>query len=111
MKKNHIPPGFPEVLPYIIVRDAGKFLDFLVAVFDAKIIERYYDADGRIVNAAGNVDVWRQEKGPTSHFTAPRKSETRAFSASANPYGTFLGMPVIFGTSRNWNTVKKTAEL
>lgn len=32
MKKNHIPPGFPEVLPYMIVRDTGKFLDFLVAV-------------------------------------------------------------------------------
>lgn len=47
----------------------------------------------------------------TSRFTAPRKSETRAFSASANRYGTFLGMPVIFGTTRNWNTVKKTAEL
>ena len=33
---NHVPNGYNQVMPYLILQGASKFLEFTKAVFDAK---------------------------------------------------------------------------
>lgn len=47
----YIPDGFGTVTPYFFVRDAAKFVDFLVAAFGARELGRTAGPEGRIANA------------------------------------------------------------
>lgn len=46
------PEGYSQVTPYLTVVGADKQLDFLVAVFDAKVIRRVEREDEKILHAA-----------------------------------------------------------
>ena len=43
MSINHIPNGFTSVTPYFIVNDAKVFSKFLVAAFDAEIVDEHIE--------------------------------------------------------------------
>jgi PhnB protein len=47
----YIPEGYGTVFPYIVVNQAGKFVDFLKNTFDAQEIGRTTLPDGRIANS------------------------------------------------------------
>ena len=46
-----IPEGFHSITPYIVVEDAGKLADFLVAAFGAKEHHRTSAPDGSVMHA------------------------------------------------------------
>ena len=46
-----IADGHNAIMPYIIVQDADKFIDFLQTVFDAKIKFRMDTNDGSVMHA------------------------------------------------------------
>lgn len=52
MSEPYAPDGFTRVTPYLTVKGAGKLLDFLVAVFDAHVIDRSEQPDGTLSRAA-----------------------------------------------------------
>ncbi len=49
---NYMPDGYTEVTPYLTVVDAHKLLHYLVAVFDAQMIRKVEESDGRLKHAA-----------------------------------------------------------
>lgn len=51
MEKSYLPEGFLEVAPCISVSDADKCIEFLVNVFDARLIARHADENDRVMNA------------------------------------------------------------
>ena len=52
MSEPYVPDGFTRVTPYLSVNGAQKLLDFLVAVFDARIVDRNERADGKLSHAS-----------------------------------------------------------
>lgn len=52
MGEPYMPDGFPRVTPYLTVNGAHNLLDFLVAVFDARVIDRTEQPDGKLAHAA-----------------------------------------------------------
>ena len=48
MSARFIPEGYHTVTPYLMVENAGKFIDFMSSVFDAKTTEQLIRPDGRI---------------------------------------------------------------
>ncbi len=47
----YIPDGFNSITPYLFVDDAGEFISFLKAAFNAEEILKSLGADNRIANA------------------------------------------------------------
>ena len=47
----YIPDGFSTVFPYFFVRDAGRFIEFLLQAFEAEETARSLRPDGLIANA------------------------------------------------------------
>ncbi|MCC5788375.1 MAG: VOC family protein [Opitutales bacterium] len=50
-KVNPIPQGYHNVTPYLTVSGADKLIEFLQKVFDAKLVERHDQPDGKIMHA------------------------------------------------------------
>ncbi len=48
MPVKPIPDGYHTVTPYLMVKDAAKFIEFMTAVFDAKTMEQLMRPDGKI---------------------------------------------------------------
>ena len=48
MPVKPIPDGYPAVTPYLMVRDAARFIEFLATVFDARVTEQLTRPDGKI---------------------------------------------------------------
>lgn len=51
MKDDQNPDYYRTVMPYLILKDVSKFLEFTQKVFDAEIKMKHTDDDGRIVHA------------------------------------------------------------
>lgn len=47
-----VPAEANQVMPYLAVTDGRRLLDFLVAVFDAAVLRRHEEEDGRLAHAA-----------------------------------------------------------
>jgi PhnB protein len=56
MPTNFKPDGYTSVSPYLIVTDAARVIDFLVAVFDAKEIRRFPGKTGKLMHAELRLD-------------------------------------------------------
>src|SRR5271165_321981 len=56
MSANYKPQGYNSVSPYLIVRDAGATIDFLVKAFGAAEIRRFADGAGRVMHAEVRLD-------------------------------------------------------
>jgi len=52
MSEPYVPDGFTRVTPYLTVNGAQKLLDFLVAVFDAGVVDRAEQPEGELARAA-----------------------------------------------------------
>ena len=48
MSARFIPEGYHTVTPYLMVENAGKFIEFMSSVFDAKTTEQLIRPDGGI---------------------------------------------------------------
>ena len=48
MSAKPIPDGYPAVIPYLMVRDAARFIEFLSNVFGARVTEQLKRPDGKI---------------------------------------------------------------
>src|SRR5262245_57907429 len=55
MPVSPIPDGYRTVTPYLIVKGAGKLIEFMVKAFDAKVVEKHDTPDGMIMHAAVQV--------------------------------------------------------
>jgi PhnB protein len=55
MSEPYAPDGFTRVTPYLTVNGAQKLLEFLVAVFDAEVIDREKREDGGLRHATVGV--------------------------------------------------------
>ena len=81
---NHIPPGFASVTPYLHVKDASGFLEFLQQAFGAEVTMDHREggaivhAELRIAGSVLEVSEARTEWPPTR--SAWRTSVTRARS-------------------------------
>ena len=49
MPVKAIPDGYPTVIPYLMVADAAKFIEYMATVFGAKTTEQLLRSDGKIV--------------------------------------------------------------
>lgn len=45
------PDGYSTVSPYLIVDGASRTIDFLTRVFDATVLRRFPDAEGKLMHA------------------------------------------------------------
>lgn len=52
MSEPYAPDGYPRVTPYLTVSGAQRLLDFLVAVFDADVVDRSEKSDGKLAHAS-----------------------------------------------------------
>jgi PhnB protein len=50
------PRNYPSVSPYLVVRDAGATIDFMVSVFGAVEIRRFATPEGRVAHAEVRLD-------------------------------------------------------
>lgn len=55
MTVNPVPEGYHSVTPFVISRDAAKFLDFMRDAFGAEELARVADEDGRIWHAEARI--------------------------------------------------------
>ena len=56
MPTNFKPDGYTSVSPYVIVNDAARVIDFLVAAFGAKEIRRFPGKNGKLMHAEVRLD-------------------------------------------------------
>ncbi len=48
---HHIPEGHHTVTPYLVVPDGDALIEFMEKAFDARVIDRNYDGEGRLMHA------------------------------------------------------------
>src|SRR5687767_1022468 len=51
-KAAPIPKGYRTLTPYFIVRDTNALVSFMIKAFDAKLLDKMVESDGRISHAA-----------------------------------------------------------
>lgn len=51
MSTNYKPEGYSSVSPYLVVKNAGRVIEFLKATFEATELRRFDNADGSIMHA------------------------------------------------------------
>src|SRR5690242_8838227 len=51
MATKYIPKGHHTVTPFLVLKDAAKFLNFVKSAFGAKIIVRHNSPDGNVMHA------------------------------------------------------------
>jgi uncharacterized glyoxalase superfamily protein PhnB len=47
MPTKPIPDGYPTVIPYLMIENANRFVDFMKQVFDAQLVEQITRPDGK----------------------------------------------------------------
>jgi PhnB protein len=55
-QKKGIPEHYSPVMPYMVLKDAAGFIDFITAVFDAKEILRVNKEDGSLMHAEYSIN-------------------------------------------------------
>ncbi|HEY4323263.1 MAG TPA: VOC family protein [Mucilaginibacter sp.] len=55
MKTVNIPPGYQQVMPYLIVENAAAFIDFTQTVFGATLKEKHMRDEHVIMHAEINI--------------------------------------------------------
>lgn len=61
----NIPEGYQAVMPYLILKNAEKFIDFTHKVFDAKVLNKHLREDGHTimhaeVNISGSIIMFAE---------------------------------------------------
>ena len=65
MSISPIPSGYPRVMPYLVVDDPERLLDFSVQAFEAEVIERMEAPDGSVQHAEIRIDDSVVMMGPS----------------------------------------------
>lgn len=65
------PAGSPCVIPYLIVDDPAKLIDFLAQVFEATEVHRFQSPEGAILHAAVQIGESRIMMGQACKETGP----------------------------------------
>lgn len=71
-----IPEGYHSVTPYLIIKDAGKAIDFYKSAFEAQEIFRMQNPDGKIKHAEikiGNSHIMLADEYPEMNVFGPDK--------------------------------------
>ena len=55
MSEPYVPDGYTQVTPFLTVSGAQSLLDFVVQVFEAKIVDRTERSDGKLAHATVRV--------------------------------------------------------
>jgi uncharacterized glyoxalase superfamily protein PhnB len=71
---NYKPDGYQDVMPYMLVEGAEKFIDFMKEAFGAEELGRYAGDDGRIMHAAVRIGDTVIELSEGSGEYAPRQA-------------------------------------
>jgi PhnB protein len=74
MSGSYAPDGYTRVIPYMTVTDANKLLDFLVQVFDAKVVDLTKGPGGIIIHAALRIDESMVELADANEQFGPMPS-------------------------------------
>ena len=85
--KSYKPNSYNAVSPYFVVDDAGKMIEFLQTVFDAKELRRYDQPDGRLIHGEFQVDDSVIMMGSSSDDYPPNQLLVHVYVADAD--GTF----------------------
>ena len=56
MATHHKPPTFTAVTPYLTTQGADDLIAFLQKVFDAQLVNRHTDENGRVAHATVRID-------------------------------------------------------
>src|SRR2546427_12292096 len=103
MSEPYVPDGYARVAPYLTVNGAQTLLDFLVAVFDARVADRSERPDGKLAHAAvrigdAHIEVSdaTEQLGPTPgaiHIYVPDVDRThrRALERGPRPVQVTMG--------------------
>jgi uncharacterized glyoxalase superfamily protein PhnB len=70
----YIPAGFRSITPYVIVRGAGKFIDFIKQAFGASELDRTLSPDGLVLHAQLKLGDSVLELGEAGGFVPPMPS-------------------------------------
>jgi PhnB protein len=101
MPVKPIPDGYHTVTPYLMIKDAGRFIEFMAKVFGAKVTEQLMRPDGKIghteIRIGDSVIMLSEamEQGPTPcmlHFYVEDVDAT--FKRAVQAGGTVLAEPV-----------------
>jgi PhnB protein len=126
MKTAHIPQGYQQIMPYLIVKDAPAFMDFMIDVFEAVEVMRHMRDEHTIMHAEIKVgdsvlmiadSTDKHDPSPAGMFVyVPDADETytKALSAGAisvappsnQAYGRSAGVKDAYGNTW-WITTDK----
>lgn len=67
----YMPEGYTEVTPYLTVKDAHNLLHFLVTVFDAQLVRKVEEIDGKLKHAAVKIGSAHVEMAEASDEWKP----------------------------------------
>ena len=74
MPVKPIPDGYPAVIPYLMVENANRFVDFMKQVFDAELVEQLTRPDGKVGHTElriGDSMIMLSEAMPPQHAATP----------------------------------------
>lgn len=74
-KTNYIPEGYGQITPYLIVKGAGKAIDYYKKAFGAELVLRMDQPDGRVGHAEmriGNAYIMLADEFPERNIRSPQ---------------------------------------
>ena len=74
MAVNPIPDGYHTITPYLIVEGATQLMDFLSKSFDAQVLAKMLDQEGRIVHAEVRIGDSRLMVSESDEKNPPTRS-------------------------------------
>lgn len=77
--EHHVRQGFAAVTPYLTVQNAAALIDFIVAVFDAEVIERSEGPGGSISHAVVRIDDSMIELSEATDEWGPRAASLHVY--------------------------------
>ena len=81
---HYVPKGFQQVIPYFIVEDGERFIDFLKKSFEALELERHLDEHGGIMNSVFRIGDSIIEMGEGNEKYPPRKNTIHIYLADTD---------------------------
>jgi uncharacterized glyoxalase superfamily protein PhnB len=79
MSETYVPDGYARVTPFLTVDGARDLLDFLVQVFDAKIMDKTEGPDGKLAHAAVRIGDSSIELADATERFGPMQSAVHVY--------------------------------
>ena len=88
---SYIPEGYRSITPYLVIKGADRAIDYYKKVFDAKVLVRMNQPDGKVGHAEleiGNARIMLAEENP-----GMGEGHVGAASIGASPVSMYLYIP------------------